>query len=246
MKTTDLIESARRALNAGDFAGSLAAINALESALSPVSFVPVSGANTLGQGALTKRPGTRRAKVAICVGHSRQGDKGAESVNGVTEWTYNRDVAEYLFTELGKRGIDSKIFHRYAGLDYPSAMKWLAAQVKDYGADCALELHFNSAGAMASGFEVLCFDPRKDIPSTRFAKSVLDKMAKAWPEGRNRNVKWAERGRLFIESLPCPAIIVEPFFGSNTSDWERWKNAQAELAGIYADGVQDWMLTLAK
>ena len=244
MKTTDLIESARRALNAGDFAGSLAAINALDLALSPVNATGKSGVviGSAGGGGT----GVKRPKVAICVGHSRQGDKGAVSVGGVSEWEFNRDVAEYLFTELGKRGIDAKIFQRYAGRDYPTSMRWLAAQIKDYGADCALELHFNSAAPKASGFEVLCFDPLSDILSTRLAKCVLDKTAKTWPEGRNRNVKWAERGRLFIESLPCPAIIVEPFFGSNRNDWERWKNAQAELAGIYADGIQEWARTLAK
>jgi N-acetylmuramoyl-L-alanine amidase len=244
MKTTELIESARRALNAGDFAGSLAAINALEAALSSVNVTEKSGViiSHAGGGGT----GAKRLKVAICVGHSRQGDKGAVSVGGVSEWTYNRDVAEYLSTELGRRGIDSKIFNCYEGLDYPSAMRWLSAQVKDYGADCAMELHFNSAGAKASGFEVLCFDPSRDIASTRLARSILGKIAKAWPEGRNRNVKCAERGRLFIESIPCPAIIVEPFFGSSRSDWERWHNAQAELAGIYADGIQDWARTLAK
>lgn len=287
------LEPLLRALNAGDFAGSIAEagklsslldrLDSFESELSKIMppdhkdwwqnsrdewpiiarltieslrkqrdfFIDgrLGGINATGKSGVIIGPaggggtGAKRPKVAICVGHSRAGDDGAVSVGGVAEWGYNRDAAEYLFTELEKRGIDSKIFHRYAGLDYPSAMRWLAAQVKDYGADCALELHFNSAGPAATGFEVLCFSANHDIPSTRLAKSVLDRTAKAWPEGRNRGVKTANRGRVFVKSLHCPAIIVEPFFGRNRADWERWKNAQAELAGIYADGIQDWMLT---
>ena len=34
--------------------------------------------------------------IALCVGHSRQGDSGAASVDGTTEWDYNSDLAERI------------------------------------------------------------------------------------------------------------------------------------------------------
>ncbi len=52
-------------------------------------------------------------KIGICVGHSRRGDSGAESVDGVSEWTYNSSVARELDMELERRGIDSIIVDDY-------------------------------------------------------------------------------------------------------------------------------------
>ena len=47
--------------------------------------------------------------VAICVGHSRQGDTGAVSCGGINEWTYNKKVAEFIYRRSIRRNL--RILH---------------------------------------------------------------------------------------------------------------------------------------
>ena len=96
--------------------------------------------------------------VAICVGHSRQGDTGAVSCGGINEWTYNRKVAEFLKSDLQEYGISSFVVEQYGGTygSYTSAMNWLTKHLKEQKASIALELHFNAAAnEKAEGMEML-------------------------------------------------------------------------------------------
>ena len=61
-------------------------------------------------------------KVAICVGHSRIGDKGATSVGGVDEWSYNKKVADLLKNHLRHQGVQSVVFDDYPSESYSGAM----------------------------------------------------------------------------------------------------------------------------
>ena len=71
--------------------------------------------------------------LAICVGHSRQGDTGAVSCGGINEWTYNKKVAEYLKSDLQEYGISSFVVDNYGGTygSYTSAMNWLTKHLKE-------------------------------------------------------------------------------------------------------------------
>ena len=82
--------------------------------------------------------------IAILIGHSRRGDRGAVSCGGVSEWHYNRDVAEHLAADLGAAGVANKVYPVYPRSSYGGAMRWLAAELKKDGAEAAVELHFNS------------------------------------------------------------------------------------------------------
>lgn len=178
--------------------------------------------------------------VGIFVGHSRLGDRGAVSVGGVAEWTYNRVVATELMRALHRADLTVELFWAYKGGSYGSAMAWLAEEAPKHGVTVGVELHFNSGGG--TGHEVLCWNADQDLRSTRLAKSINTAIAQSWPEGANRGVKSAVRGRGFLSSFEFPAVIVEPFFGDHQGDWDRWKNAQSELAGAIANGIVDFLL----
>lgn len=182
-------------------------------------------------------PRSNRSKevVGIFVGHSRIGDRGAVSVDGIAEWTYNRAVCTELMRELHRRDLTVEIFWAYKGNSYGAAMQWLAQEAPKRGVTLGLELHFNSGGG--TGHEMLCFNADQQIRSTKFAQCVSTSLAEEWPEGANRGVKSAVRGRPFVSNFEFPAIIVEPFFGDNPNDWARWKDKQSELAAIYANGI---------
>mgnify|MGYP000005519953 CR=1 FL=1 len=90
-------------------------------------------------------------KVAICVG-----DKGASSVGGVDEWTYNKKVADLLQNHLRHQGVQSVVFDDYPSESYSRAMDWLGQSVAKAKCDIAIELHFNSySSTKAGGYEYL-------------------------------------------------------------------------------------------
>lgn len=181
--------------------------------------------------------------VSICIGHSRIGDKGASSVGGVSEWVYNRNVAYALKLELLKRGFDATIFSEYPRKGYTNAMKWLASEIKLRQSACCIELHFNSADRYdASGFEYLFLDG--SVRGERFATFMHTAHSEHYTKQEDRGIKGISRngrGYGFVKYTPCPAVIAEPFFGSNVGEWNAFQNAANELAEVYANGIEDFL-----
>jgi len=165
--------------------------------------------------------------IAICIGHSRKignrYDGGAWSPHlGMNERDFNLKVATKLSAKLTTRGIPSKIFDHYEGRGYGSAMADVARQIKEAGCTVAAELHFNSATPSATGHEWLYWHT-----STK-GKTLAEKsercFSRLFPNIKSRGIKSKtkfDRGGKFLELTHCPAIILEPFFGSNASDCER-------------------------
>jgi len=177
-------------------------------------------------------------KIGICVGHSRRGDSGAESVDGVSEWTYNSVVARELELELDRRGIDSIIVDDYRPSSYAAAIRHCAQILKAAGVTHAIELHFNSAGPSAHGHEWLHWGGSRG--GQALAKALEHSFSAAFPAARSRGLKpkkSGDRGSLFLRLTHCPAIIAEPFFGSSQSDWRTFKHAHKSIAAAIANGI---------
>lgn len=187
----------------------------------------------------------QKKHVAICVGHSRAGDKGAANVLGIYEWHFNKPLADRVAELIRDSGHMASIISRYAGNSYGTAMVDVAKQLKTICADVALELHFNSASsASATGFEFLCWHSSKR--SNALATSMQEAFQKAFPDQRDRGVKLntpVDRGSRFLQETHCPAVICEPFFGSNPKDTAFFYEHREELAKAYADGILDWLST---
>ena len=181
-------------------------------------------------------------KIAICVGHSRWGDKGSVSVDGTSEWEYNVKVADYLENMLKDQGFEVLLVDQYPRNNYVSAMRWLGKHLKEWGADLAIELHFNGAGPKAEGYEQLYW---KGSSNGRFFAFCLNEAQKADDKGApNRGIKYRpgerpseKRGIAFLKYTHCPAVINEPFFGSSQTDWDRWQYKKKELATIINNGI---------
>ena len=80
--------------------------------------------------------------IALCVGHSRQGDSGAAAIDGTSEWDYNCDLADRIASKTRQ---EVRVYNTYGGKSYANSMRWLARKLKADGVKCAVELHFNSA-----------------------------------------------------------------------------------------------------
>jgi N-acetylmuramoyl-L-alanine amidase len=182
-------------------------------------------------------------KVAICVGHSRRilgrYDGGAVSVGKVSERSFNSELAGRLQDKLKAYGISSNVFDDYVGSGYSSAMDDVARKVKAYGSDLALELHFNSSdSAQSNGYEYL-FHHLSD-KGRRLATLLLSEHNRKFPAFKARGVIPIDsngRGFAFLQKTSCPAVICEPFFGSNQKEWDFYSKALDALAEVYADAI---------
>jgi len=190
-------------------------------------------------------PSGKAHKIAICIGHSRPGDSGASSVGGVSEWKFNQPIGAAIVAKLKAAGHDAILLDKYVGGDYTSAMNWLAAQIKSFGAEVAVELHFSAAGASAKGYEYLYWGA--STQSKKLAQAFLDRHKTALPSMTSRGIKpktSSDRGSYFLQKTPCPCIITEPFFGSNAAEWEFYKSAASTLVDINTAAVLDFVNAL--
>jgi N-acetylmuramoyl-L-alanine amidase len=185
----------------------------------------------------TKRQ-RRRPMIAICVGHSRSGDRGAESVGGVSEWEFWQPIAYRAAEILRDKGMSAKVVDVYDGGSYGAAMSWLGRHLEEMGAVRTVELHFNSAGPSAEGHEWIYWGGSK--LGAALAKDLEAAHSERFPGFRCRGVKgkgMSDRGGLFLRRTPCPAVICEAFFGSNRKEWVEYSKREEELAEAIADGI---------
>lgn len=184
----------------------------------------------------------QRPMIAICVGHSRSGDRGAKSIGGVYEWDFLQPLAYDLKQELARRGIDSRVIDVYDGSGYAAAMTWLGRHLVDIKPKAAVELHFNSAGPTAHGYEHLFW--KRSTSGERFATSLNVAHGDRFPTARNRGIKGLglrDRGGLFLRVTPCPACIIEPFFGSNGDEWREYSARAQDLVESWAAGIAHYL-----
>ena len=179
--------------------------------------------------------------VGICVGHSREKDLGARSISGVPEWTFNVRVAVHIRRLLLRYGIESIIYDEYHGQGYTAAMTWLAHTLKADGVELAIELHFNAATESAAGCEMLYY--QGSAPGKRLASCLQKEVLSAYTT-KDRGIKPVKRfsrGGAFLVKTKCPAVICEPFFGTNERDWEIFSQTRTVLAKAYARGIKTFL-----
>jgi N-acetylmuramoyl-L-alanine amidase len=180
--------------------------------------------------------------VAILIGHSR-GDGGALSTGGVNEWTYNKRVGILAADLLSARGVEAVCIYSYAQASYATAMAHLAKHLRSIGARAAVELHFNSATPTARGNEWLHW--HSSVAGRALAQCLDKSFQAAFPTSLRRGLKPIakpqDRGGLFLRGTHCPAVIAEPFFGSNAMEWTFFADHQQEYAEALADGIQHWL-----
>jgi N-acetylmuramoyl-L-alanine amidase len=193
--------------------------------------------------------------IGICIGHSRRiagrRDGGAVSRAGWSEWAWNSGVAGHMQKALHVAGQRTVIVDAYQGEGYDAAMRWLAGHLKSLGVVVAVELHFNFAGPTATGHEWLHW--RGSREGQRLAERFDARFAAAVPQLQRRGLKERMPGRLappghnnrgwqFLGWTHCPAIIAEPFFGSNAEDVARVEAiGRREIGNAYALAVLDWL-----
>ncbi len=181
-------------------------------------------------------------KLAIVIGH-RANAPGATAVSPIatSEYEWNSDLANMM--EVQSENLpdaEVAIFTRDRGGVVQAYRK-----AKQWGADGAIELHFNSAGPSATGSETLYLT----APSRAFAEAVQDATVSTLGL-RDRGVKTpAEasggRGTQNLSQMGVrPSILTEPFFGSNANDCQAAQQGKAALAKSQLEAAINFLASM--
>lgn len=179
-------------------------------------------------------------KIAIVVGHNSRAKGAARVTDGVQEYDWNAELAEAI---RDHDPANIKIFRRQAGLGYSREIDKVYREVDKWGADCSLELHFNaSASASATGCLMLSSGTPRSLALARRVQAeclrVLD-----IPDLGVKVRKRHERGGRSLWQGRAPAVLTEPYMGSNRGDCMRADSAFDQLAEAHYRAVMQWTAT---
>lgn len=150
-------------------------------------------------------------KIAIIVGHEVNSPGFYSEYLGCSEYDWHQlKIVPHL------KNCD--IFYRPTQFKgYQAKMKVLAKKLKGY--DVAIELHFNAFhDPKANGSEVLHWlGNEKAMMYGKFYLQLLGELGLK-DRGLKAIYRNDQRGYHFIQKMPCTALILEPFFGSNKKD----------------------------
>lgn len=157
-------------------------------------------------------------KIAVVVGHTnrRDRDQGAFSPYLVqTEQPYNLQVA----LQLKSMAPELYDVHTHTIQSYYKRQTAMSAKLNAGGYRLAVELHFNAGPPTANGTYCLYWygsKKSKAIAQTLSAEIVREYNTKLRAVGGAQAlVNEQDRGYWFTALTNMPAVIVEPFFGSN-------------------------------
>lgn len=161
-------------------------------------------------------------RLGVVVGHNTKAMGAyAEAPLSESEFVFNTDVAEIMETLAPEFGITVDVLFRTGGKGYTAEIDEVYGLADALGVDATMELHFNSAQSpLARGTEVLSSG---SAGSLAFAKAMQDQLVALFGRtgASNRGVKVLgpnDRGYRSVVAGRAPAILVEPFFGSNAAD----------------------------
>lgn len=152
-------------------------------------------------------------KIALVVGHSKL-SQGAANINqNITEWKYNKQLAE---------DIGNKLKHNWCIIyrdDVKNGYNKLPSKVNAWDPDIVLSLHCNAFNGKTKGHEVLYWNTSKKglELATRLNKAIHRCL-----DTNDRGVKPkydGDRGALILKSTKAPCVILEPFFIDNDIDY---------------------------
>lgn len=183
-------------------------------------------------------------KLAVCVGHNKRAKGAYSETLRVSEYDFNSRIADEMCLYGGDYGLDVMIFTRNPSNSYHAEMRELCDKVNKWYATAAMELHFNADAPRAHGTETLYY--HRSDRGKRFAACVQAECLSSLGL-RDRGIKRrhrTSRGSKFLLFTAMPAIITEPFFGSNAGDSRRINSTTpAYLAHMYLRGAAKFLGT---
>jgi N-acetylmuramoyl-L-alanine amidase len=181
-------------------------------------------------------------KVAVIVGHNKR-SQGAQSIEPInrSEFDFNSELAAIMKSKASEFNVTVEVFFREHQGSYTKEIKKVYSEVDNWEADYSTELHFNSAVFTVAGSEVLTSGTKNSVKFANLTQAEQVKLLNRSKVNMNgngktdRGVKVRKKGSRGYQSLisgKAPAIIVEPFFGSNRADTALIKKVGLEKLAI--------------
>ncbi|NVK56645.1 MAG: N-acetylmuramoyl-L-alanine amidase [Alteromonadaceae bacterium] len=181
-------------------------------------------------------------KLAIVIGHNAAAQGAVRRIDGISEFAWNGALAD-LIEEVG--GDRVRIFRREKARSYSAEIDAVYAAVDQWGADASIELHFNSAASpLATGTKTLSSG---SAGSRALALACHVGMIHALGL-RDRGVEVrgrADRGGRSLFAGRAPAVLIEPYFGSNDGDAVTADQCRNALAVALWAAFEEWAQEVA-
>jgi N-acetylmuramoyl-L-alanine amidase len=172
-------------------------------------------------------------KIALVIGHHEKAKGAFSPTLNASEWDFCKEVVKHIpnvtvFTHNPNIG------------GYQTRQKATVKKLNQSNFDLVLELHFNSSdNAAANGCETLYYFASK--AGRQYAK-VFSQVVTDWTGIKTRNgglkalTQSEDRGYWAVFLPKAPAILIEPFFGSSSSDCEKIQSPE-NMACIINDFI---------
>jgi N-acetylmuramoyl-L-alanine amidase len=169
-------------------------------------------------------------KIAIVIGHNSASQGAVRVTDKRSEYDWNGQLAELI---RAHDPASVRVFKRTSAGGYSAEIDRVYAEVDAWGADCSIELHFNASGtASAAGGETLSSGSTKSLALANGVRAAV----RAALGNKDRGVKVVsrtDRGGRSLWQGRAPAVLAEPYFGSNAGDCEAASKHMDELAEAY-------------
>lgn len=178
--------------------------------------------------------------IGIIVGHSQKRN-GAYALEPINDYEYNYNL--YIAREMADLIDDAG----YRCLIVNSSKTIFDACDKIMKANCkvCIELHFNNAGKLSYGSEVL-YNSRNEI-NKKFAQYMQDVLVSTFNRtGKgDRGIKEKLKGHAGFsncyEIKDIPNCLLEPFFGNNKDEVKLMIEKKPEYIANVADALIGWI-----
>jgi N-acetylmuramoyl-L-alanine amidase len=171
----------------------------------------------------------------LMIGHSEKA-QGARNENyKITEWIYNSLLADDIISRIKKIQNYPVEIIEYVLTGPTNFIK----EINSINPDFVVSMHCNSFNKKVSGTEMLCYykSKRSLAVATIFQCNTLNAL-----QLKSRGIKFitfGKRGYLFLKKTKMPAIITEPFFIDNDSDFERAIKRRDNLIHAYIKSIRE-------
>lgn len=185
-------------------------------------------------------------KVAIVVGHN-PANKGANALtpifNHTNEYDFNNEIADLMISFAKGKGskIKLKKFLRKKNRNILQEIKEAYQDIENWGADCSIELHFNSYdNPNVSGTETLHSSSRASINLANHLQNSMITNLQLKSRGLKPRSK-KENGGGSLNIINVPSILVQPFFASCPNDRKQVsKLGKENFAKMYLQGLEEY------
>lgn len=166
-------------------------------------------------------------KIALVIGHNAASQGAVRATDKRSEYDWNGDLAAAIMAH--SPGM-YRIFRRPAGKGYSAEIKFVYGEVDAWGADASIELHFNALTATATGTETLTSGSTGSLKLARLIQPAMVSALKL-PDRGLLVRKRTERGGASLFAGRAPAVLIEPYFGSNRNDCAAADRGYSALTG---------------